>query len=95
MASGVPATRAVGIVADSDERPVHEGGWHITTQPVGWLFRDPDQRAILTTPPAAPAAEPLPDNPTLEADAVTGQWDGTGLNLPNATSALLGRQSRD
>jgi hypothetical protein len=86
---GVTCITNLISLCDSHHWLVHEGGWHITTQKTGWLFHDPDHRAIPTTPPAAPIVEPLPSNPEIAADAVTGKWGGEGLNLPWATSILL------
>jgi hypothetical protein len=81
-------------LCDSHHWLVHEGGWHITTHKTGWLFHDTDHRAIPTTPPAAPSVDPLSFNETIATDAVTGKWDGTGLDLPLATSLLLDRESQ-
>jgi hypothetical protein len=76
-------------LCDSHHWLVHEGGWHITPEKTGWLFIDPDHHVISTTPPVPPVVEPLPVNDTIAPDAVTGKWDGTGLDLPLATSLLL------
>jgi hypothetical protein len=84
-------------LCDSHHWLVHEGGWHITTgdNGTGWLFHDPDHRAVPTTPPTAPVVEPLPFNDEITPDAVTGKWGGEGLDLSFATSLLLDRRDQE
>lgn len=70
---------------------VHEGGWHITTASpdAGWVFHDPEHRRVRSIPPTAATAGPLDDKTAIPADAITGHWDGTTLNLTNTIQALL------
>jgi hypothetical protein len=68
----------------------HEGGWTIVPgHSSGWVFIDPERRHIPTSPPAAAPAGPLGYDAAIPANAITGHWDGSGLNLNNAISALL------
>ena len=68
---------------------VHDGGWTIAvTRPGGWRFYTPDGRRLDTSHPPTSAGQPLPTDPSITADAVTGKWNGEPLDVRYATSIL-------
>jgi hypothetical protein len=58
------------------------------TRPGQWRFYAPDGRRLDTDHVAAAENRPLPNDPTIEPDAVTGHWTGEPLNIHYATSVL-------
>jgi hypothetical protein len=76
-------------LCDAHHWLVHDGGWTITGHsPATWRFRDPDGRTIAGMPAPLPAPGPLPQDPTIRPDAITGHWDGTPLNLGDTVHRL-------
>jgi hypothetical protein len=59
---------------------VHDGGWTIA------VIRHGRRLDTNRTPNAA--GQPLPTDPTIEPDAVTGHWTGDSLDIGYATSVL-------
>ncbi|HEX5496353.1 MAG TPA: DUF222 domain-containing protein [Mycobacteriales bacterium] len=61
---------------------LHEGGWSLAVpRPGAWVFLAPDGRRLETEPPPPAACPPLPHDPTIAADAVTGHWSGQHLGV--------------
>jgi hypothetical protein len=68
---------------------VHCGGWTIAViRPGAWRFYAPDGRRLDTNRTPNAAGQPLPTDPTIEPDAVTGHWTGDSLDVRYATSVL-------
>jgi hypothetical protein len=68
---------------------VHDGGWRIAViRPGTWRFYAPDGRRLDTNHPPAAAGQPLPIDPTIQPDAVTGHWNGDTLDVHVATAIL-------
>jgi hypothetical protein len=67
---------------------VHEGGWTITTLNSGIrLFQRPDGDPMPRTIGAPINLQPLPHDPTIDAHAITGHWDGD-TNIDDAVWGL-------
>jgi Domain of unknown function (DUF222) len=76
-------------LCDAHHWLVHDGGWRITGHsPATWTFHTPDGRTLRATPDPTPPTEPLPHNPAIRSDAVTGKWAGEHLDLHAAVEAL-------
>jgi hypothetical protein len=68
---------------------VHDGGWTIAVlRPDVWRFYTPYGRRLDTRRTATPASEPLPTDPTIQPDAVTGLWNAEAHDVRYATSVL-------
>jgi Domain of unknown function (DUF222) len=68
---------------------VHDGGWTIAViRPGAWRFYAPDGRRLDTDYAPTAGAQPLPTDPTIEPDAVTGHWNGESVDVRYATSVL-------
>jgi hypothetical protein len=68
---------------------VHDGGWSIAViRPGVWRFYAPDGRRLDTHHTPARASRPLPVDPTIQPDAVTGLWAGEPLHIGYATAIL-------
>jgi hypothetical protein len=81
-------------LCDAHHWLVHDGGWTIAvTRPGAWRFYAPDGRRLDTDHSARPAGRPLPTDPTVTPDAVTGYWNGEPLNVRYATSVLNAEQN--
>lgn len=66
-------------LCDSHHWLVHEGRWTITTLARGnWLFQRPDDSPMPHVIGAPIRLEPLPANPSIAADAMSGAWNGSG-----------------
>jgi hypothetical protein len=64
-------------LCDAHHWLVHDGGWTIAViRPGTWRFYAPDGRRLDTNHTPARSGQPLPIDPTIEADAVTGHWTG-------------------
>jgi hypothetical protein len=74
---------------------VHEGGFTIVTRRPGeWALLSPAGVTVEAHSPAPATAAPLPHDPTLASDAVSGHWDGERLRLEDACSALTDNHPR-
>lgn len=63
-------------LCDAHHWLVHEGGWTITTLAPGrWLFQRADGSAVPHVVGAPIHVAPLPHNPGIDADAISGQWN--------------------
>jgi hypothetical protein len=85
------ATCLINLISlcDAHHWLVHDGGWRIAViQPGAWRFYTPDGRRLDTNHTPATAAEPLPTDPEIASDAVTGHWNGEPLHLGYAISVL-------
>jgi len=75
-------------LCDAHHRAVHEGGFTLVPRRPGqWALLSPAGVTIDTTAPP-PAVAPLPEDPDLPADAVSGHWDGERMRLDDAVAAL-------
>jgi hypothetical protein len=80
-------------LCDSHHWLVHDGGWTIAViQPGLWRFYAPDGRRLDTDHTPTAASQPLPVDPTIQPDAVTGHWTGDPLDVHYAAAIL--NQSR-
>ena len=76
-------------LCDAHHRAVHEGGFLLVPRRPGqWALLSPAGVTIDDTAPTPPAVEPLPDDPSLTPDAVSGHWDGERMRLDSAVAAL-------
>jgi hypothetical protein len=76
-------------LCDAHHWLVHDGGWTIAVlRPGVWRFYAPDGRRLDTDHAPAQAGGPLPADPAIEPDAVTGHWNGEPLHIGYATSIL-------
>jgi hypothetical protein len=57
-------------------------------QPGAWRFYAPDGRRLDTHHTPAAASRPLPTDPTVAPEAVTGHWTGQPLHISYATGIL-------
>jgi hypothetical protein len=68
---------------------VHDGGWTIAViRPGVWRFYAPDGRRLDTRRTPTQASKPLPTDPRIQPDAVTGNWNGEPLHIGYATAVL-------
>ena len=69
---------------------VHEGGFTILTRrPGSWALLSPAGVTVDPTPTPPPApVPPLPHDPSVRDDAVSGHWDGSRLDVAYTTSCL-------
>lgn len=80
-------------LCDSHHWAVHEGGFTLVPRSSGgWELISPDGVRVGPTPEPHVTSEPLPVNPEVPADAVTGRWDGTRMNTAYAVSAIFDLQ---
>jgi hypothetical protein len=76
-------------LCDTHHWLVHDGGWRIAVKNPGvWRFYAPDGRSLDTNHPPTSASRPLPTDPSITPDAVTGHWTGEPLDVRYATSIL-------
>jgi hypothetical protein len=76
-------------LCDAHHWLVHDGGWTIAViRPGTWRFYASDGRRLDTDHAPVAASRPLPTDPTLEPDAVTGHWNGESVDVRYATSVL-------
>jgi Domain of unknown function (DUF222) len=76
-------------LCDAHHWLVHDGGWTIAViRPGVWRFYGPDGRRLDTDHAPAAASRPLPNDPSIAPDAVTGHWTGDKLNIHYATGVL-------
>jgi hypothetical protein len=89
-ANGGPTCLANLIsLCDAHHWLVHEGGFTILTRSPGvWALASPAGVTVDPTQPTPPATGPLPRDPDLVDDAVSGHWQGDRLDLPGAVAAL-------
>jgi len=70
---------------------VHEGGFALAVRGPGqWVLISPDGVRVGPHPEPQQPAEPLPVDPDVAADAVTGHWDGSRLD-PNPIVTMVQR----
>jgi hypothetical protein len=68
---------------------VHEGGFTIVTRRAGqWALLSPAGVTVEARSPIPVPTGPLPHDPTLAPDAVSGHWDGERLRVQDACGAL-------
>jgi hypothetical protein len=85
------ATCLINLISlcDGHHWLVHDGGWTIAViRPGAWRFYAPDGRRLDTDHAPARVGQPLPTDPTIAPDAVTGRWNGDSLDVRYATSIL-------
>jgi hypothetical protein len=76
-------------LCDAHHWLVHDGGWTIAViRPGAWRFYSSDGRCLDTDHTPARASRPLPVDPTIAPDAVTGLWAGEPLRIGYATAVL-------
>jgi hypothetical protein len=76
-------------LCDAHHWLVHDGGWTIAViRPGAWRFYAPDGRRLDTNHAPTATGQPLPVDPTVAPDAVTGHWNGEPLHIGYATSVL-------
>jgi hypothetical protein len=76
-------------LCDAHHWLVHDSGWRIAVKRPGVCrFYAPDGRRLDTDHTPTPADQPLPTDPTITPDAVTGHWTGEPLDIDYATSVL-------
>jgi hypothetical protein len=81
-------------LCDSHHWHVHEGGFTIVTRrPGAWALLSPAGVTVEPHSPTPTPVPPLPHNPTLAPDAVSGHWDGQPLHVQDACSALTTNRS--
>jgi hypothetical protein len=68
---------------------VHEGAFTLVPRDGGWALLSLDGIRVGPHPELTEATEPLPTDPGIDADAVTGHWDGTRLRAADAVNLLL------
>jgi hypothetical protein len=72
---------------------VHEGGYTLAPRPTGgWVLISADGVRIGPHPEPHTPAAPLPHDPAIAADAVTGHWDGSRIRHQDAVATLLDLQ---
>jgi hypothetical protein len=82
-------------VCDGHHWLVHDGGWTIAViRPGAWRFYTPDGRRLDTHHTPEVAGQPLPVDPTIQPDAVTGHWKGDSLDVRYAVGILNQGDSR-
>jgi hypothetical protein len=95
---GLPAG-AAAVVDTPEEAPatpvdahhwlVNDGGWTVAViRPGAWRFCASDGRHLDSHHASARASLPLPVDPSIAPDAVTGFWAGEPLDIRYATSIL-------
>jgi hypothetical protein len=90
---GPTCLRNLISLCDGHHWLVHEGGFTLVPRSSGgWVLMSLDGVRVGPTPEPHEAPEPLPTNPDVAADAVTGHWDGTTMNTVYAVGAILGLQ---
>src|SRR4051812_2450296 len=76
-------------LCDAHHRAVHEGGFLLVPRRPGqWALLSPAGVTIDDTAPTPPTVEPLPEDPNLAPDAVSGHWEGDRMRLEDTVAAL-------
>lgn len=74
---------------------VHEGGYALAVRDSGgWVLISPDGLRVGPTPEPHTADQPLPTDPDIQPDAVTGKWDGSRLDPDPIVAIVLRREQR-
>jgi hypothetical protein len=69
---------------------VHEGGFAIASRGPGeWVLTGPTGVRVGPSPEPHEASEPLPADPHVAPDAITGHWDGSRLQPDDLVSLVV------
>src|SRR3954454_2541677 len=90
---GTTCLRNLVSLCDGHHWLVHEGGFSLALRGDGWVLVSPGGTRVGPHPQPSEAMEPLPVNPDIAADAVTGRWDGSRLYADDLLRSITGRDT--
>ena len=87
---GPTCLRNLVSLCDQHHWLVHEGGWTIAGgRPGEWVLTSPDGLRVGPRPTMPATVPPLPHDPAIAADAVTGHWAGERLDADPVLRRLM------